>query len=674
MPFWWRRRNKRWYGRGYKRRYPARRRYKRRRFTYKKRRHRRATRRSRRRRKKVRRKKPTLLVRQWQPDSIVLCKIKGFDSIIWGSEGTQYLCCTSQLTEFTRSKYPGGGVFAVQLYSLQWLYDQWRLKNNIWTKTNLYKDLCRYLKVIFRFYRHRNVDFVVWYNRQPPFHIDKLTYMQFHPYMLLQRKNKIIIPSLATNPKGKPFKKKTIKPPKQMLSKWFFQQQFTHYDLLQIGASACSLSYPRISCCDENRMLTFFCLNPKFFSDTNWAQTPTGDNYYMPYALIPDLTFVSGPQNRPIEYKPKSEYIEKRPTVETELGRYYRSIDLTGGYFSPRVLGAWKVKIGTVENKPLPIVLARYNPAIDDGKGNKVWLATNITGHYNIPDKTPDFIIENQPLWLAFWGYYDFLKDSKGEGIFPVHFFVVKSPYIQTQQTEATEPFYCFIDPQIIQGKNQYDSPITYTEKHLWYPTVYWQTKTINAICSSGPYVPKLNNQTQSTWELATKYSFHFKWGGPQITDQPVDDPSRKNKYDVPDTIKEAVQVYDPAKNIAATMFHDWDYRRGCITGPAIKRMQENLPTDSSLESDTEQEPKAKKRRVVPTLHNPLKETEKIQACLLSLCEESTCQETQKEKSLHQLILQQQQQQQQLKHNLLTLIKDIKVKQRLLQLQTGVLE
>lgn len=61
------------------------------------------------------------------------------------------------------------------------------------------------------FYRHPHVDFVVWYNRQPPFEIEKETYMQYHPYMLMQQKHKIIIPSLATAPKGKYKKKKDYK-------------------------------------------------------------------------------------------------------------------------------------------------------------------------------------------------------------------------------------------------------------------------------------------------------------------------------------------------------------------------------------------------------------------------------------------------------------------------------
>nr|UHK05754.1 MAG: ORF1 [Torque teno midi virus] len=673
MPFWWGRRNKFWYGRNFrrkKRRFPKRRK---RRF-YRRTKYRRPARRRRRRRRKVRRKKKTLVVKQWQPDSIVLCKIKGYDSIIWGAEGTQFQCSTHEMYEYTRQKYPGGGGFGVQLYSLEYLYDQWKLRNNIWTKTNQLKDLCRYLKCVMTFYRHQHIDFVIVYERQPPFEIDKLTYMNYHPYMLLQRKHKIILPSQTTNPRGKLKKKKTIRPPKQMLSKWFFQQQFAKYDLVLIAAAACSLRYPRIGCCNENRMITLYCLNTRFYQDTEWGTTKQHPNYFKPYATInKSMIFVSNYGGKKTEYN-IGEWIEQDVPGEGNLARYYRSISKEGGYFSPKILQAFQTKIKSVDYKPLPIVLGRYNPAIDDGKGNKIYLQTIMNGHWGLPQKTPDYIIEEVPLWLGFWGYYNYLKQTRTEAIFPLHMFVVQSKYIQTQQTETPNNFWAFIDNSFIQGKNPWDSVITYSEQKLWYPTVAWQLKTINAICESGPYVPKLDNQTYSTWELATHYSFHFKWGGPQISNQPVEDPGNKNKYDVPDTIKEALQIVNPAKNIAATMFHDWDYRRGCITSTAIKRMQQNLPTDSSLESDSDSEPAPKKKRLLPVLHDPQKKTEKINKCLLSLCEESTCQEQETEENILKLIQQQQQQQQKLKHNLLVLIKDIKQKQRLLQLQTGVLE
>nr|UHK05786.1 MAG: ORF1 [Torque teno midi virus] len=669
MPFWWGRRRKFWYGR---RRYFKRKQYnkKRRRTLYRRRKHRRPTRRRRRRRRKVRRKKPTLIVRQWQPDSIVLCKIKGYNSLLWGAQGAQYMCCTNEQYEFTRSKYPGGGGFSAQLYSLQYLYDQWRLRNNIWTKTNQLKDLCRYLKTTMSFYRHPHVDFVVWYNRQPPFEIEKETYMQYHPYLLMQQKHKIIIPSLATQPKGKYKKKKTIKPPKQMLSKWFFVQQFAKYDLLLIVAAACSLRYPTISCCNENKMLTLFCINTNFYKSPNWILKPTDPTkYYQPYKNIPRYTYHATIN------KVKSDYnIEQEISKQTTTDKYYFSISKENGYFSQKILKATSITNGTQQVKPLPIVYGRYNPTIDDGKGNIVYLQSLTSDTWELPHTTPDFVIKDKPLWLAFWGYYSFLKYKYHEGIFPAHMFVVQSQYILTSNTEIPETLWAFIDPDFIDGKNPWGSLFTYTEQRLWYPTTDWQFKTINAICQSGPMVPKLDNQTYSTWELLTHYNFQFKWGGPQIHDQPVEDPKTKNKYDVPDTIKQAIQIYDPSKNIAATMFHNWDYRRGCITSTAIKRMQQNLPTDSDVSSDTESEPPHKRRRVQPVLHNPEEKTKKIHKCLLSLCEESTSPEAQEETNLLELIHQQQQQQKQLKHNLLTLIKDLKIKQNLLQLQTGVLE
>lgn len=575
--------------------------------------------------------------------------------------------------DYTRTKYPGGGVFAAQLYSLKFLYDQYKLQQNIWTRTNENKDLCRYLKAAFTFYRHPHVDFVIIYDRQPPFIITKETYMQYHPHSLMLRKHKIILPSYTTKPNGKYKKKKIIKPPKQMLNKWFFQQQFSKYDLVLLVASACSLRYPTIGCCNENRMITLHCLHPTWYHKTTWAQTVKNPAFYFPYdSFNPDLTFKGPKIKDPNGYKPFKTISDTEG--HTDTSKYYMSISMDKGFFSPQILTATSTTLGTAEYRPLPIVRGRYNPSIDDGRGNIVFLQSIITDTWHPPTKTDDFVIANQPLWKAFWGYWDYLKYRYHESIFPVHMFVVVSPYIYSEPTEFPVKYWAFIDIDFINGTAPWNSPLTYSEKTLYYPTCYWQQQTINAICQAGPFVPRLNNQTYSTWELLTKYSFHFKWGGPQVYNQPVEDPGNKDTYDVPDTIKQRIQILNPSKNIAATMFHDWDYRRGCITSTAIKRMQHNLETDSSVQSDSETEHPKKKRRVLPTLHDPDQKTKEINQCLLSLCEESTCQEPQEEKTLLELIQQQQQQQQELKHNLLILIRDIKRKQKYLQLQTGVME
>ena len=158
-----------------------------------------------------------------------------------------------------------------------------------------------------------------------------------------------------------------------MLSKWFFSEQFAHYDLLLLIASACSLRYPTIGCCNENRMITLYCLNTKFFTETDWAQAKTGSAYYKPYStLAEDLFFWSGSYTNPTKFNPTTGI--KEGTAESSIW-YYNSINKDKGYFNSRVLKAWKTTKGASGTvfKPLPLVLGRYNPAVDDGKGNVVF-------------------------------------------------------------------------------------------------------------------------------------------------------------------------------------------------------------------------------------------------------------------------------------------------------------
>ncbi len=96
----------------------------------------------------------------------------------------------------------------------------------------------------------------------------------------------------------------------------------------------------------------------------------------------------------------------------------------------------------------------------------------------------------------------------------------------------------------------------------------------INSFVESGPYIPKYAYLKESTWELGYKYTCYFKWGGPQVSEQPVQDPQKQGKYDVPDTISKAVQVCDPLKQTCKAMLRAWDYRHGHFGERAVKRMQ----------------------------------------------------------------------------------------------------
>lgn len=188
-----------------------------------------------------------------------------------------------------------------------------------------------------------------------------------------------------------------------------------------------------------------------------------------------------------------------------------------------------------------------------------------------------------------------------------------------------------------------------------------------------GPYIPKYNETKNSTWQCNYHYKFYFKWGGSYPPTPDAENPESKNVYPVPDKQQETVSIADPISETYEKVFKTWDYRRGSLTKTAIKRMQQDLSSDDSLSTDSTGCSYKKRRKTLPTLQDPKKENKEIQDCLLSLCEKSTWQEPPPDTNIFQLLQQQHQQQQQLKHNLLTLIADLKSTQRTMLHQTGYL-
>nr|UHK05248.1 MAG: ORF1 [Torque teno midi virus] len=652
MPFWWNRRRKPWYGRWRKRKT-----YRQRRRKYTRRRKpRRFTRRRRKRRRKykVRKKKKTIPIKQWQPDSIKKCKIKGHGFLVAGAQGSQAKCYTQQKELYTQPKAPGGGGFGCEKFTLEYLYREWQAHRNIWTASNDYKDLCRYTGCKISFYRHADIDFIVNYDRQPPFDIKKDTYYNIHPQSMMLAKHKRFILSAKTNPTGPVKTTLKIRPPKQLITKWFFQEEFAEYDLVKIQACATQLPYSIYGPNTQSPCLTIHALNTKFYQRHNWAQALT-------QAWLPYLTY---PTTNPLTFTDINNKTFK-PSLET----YYSSIAKDTGFFNPGVLQAVKVtQHSTQLFGERPLALGRYNPEDDRGIGNKVWFTSILSDNGWATPSDNDLIIVEEPLYIAFFGFADWISKAKGKvGYLETGMFVVQSPYIKVL-TPTTQKAWPILDYSFVQGKMPWDETLTDNDKKLWYPSYKKQQQIINAIIESGPYSPKLSNLKSSTWQLPYKYTFYFKWGGPSITDQTVQDPKGQEIYPVPDKLFERIQVADPERQKYLQMLRPWDYRRGHITPRALKRMSENIISDESDLSDTAETPQ-KKKKTTAQLQYKNQEQEEIQSCLLSLFEENTFQESD---NLRELINQQQQQQRQLKHNLIKLLNHLKQKQRLLQLHTGI--
>nr|UHK06341.1 MAG: ORF1 [Torque teno midi virus] len=667
MPYWWKRRNKPWFGRY--RRFRRNNYYKpkrrRRVRVYRRRRTKKLNRRRRRRRFKVRRKQQKIILKQWQPECIKKCKIKGLGTIVLGAEGTQYRCYTDYKYEWTNPKTPAGGGFGCELFTLKYLYSEYQAKNNIWTASNKYKDLCRYTGCRFTFYRHPHTDFVLAYDIQPPFTITKYTYMFLHPQLMLLRRHKKILLSTATKPNGRLTKKLKIKPPKQLVTKWMFQEDFAKYGLVAIAASACNFRYAWLGCCNENLIITLYYLQPGFYKNTEWAQFQSKG--YNPGNIG---TTQMATNNKYYYYKGNTSQIYTMNP--SDVNTYDDSVSLTG-WFRTEVLSAYKVQTNAgAELGMTPCGVIRYNPALDTGKNSKLWVVSVIAGHWKYP-KQDDLIMEGYPLWLMLYGYTSFLKQVKGDiAPFSSSMIVVQSDAIKRVRGLDTTGFYPILDFNFIQGKSPGGNTPILINNH-WYPTLYAQRESISQIINCGPYIPKYNENKESTWQCNYHYTFYFKWGGTYPPGPEAENPETKGTYPVPDKQQEAIQIDDPIKQKHQQIFKSWDYRRGSITKTAIKRMQENLSTDDSLSTDSTGCSSPKKKRMLPTLQDPKKENKEIQKALHSLYEESTCQEPQTSTDLFQLIQHQHHQQQQLKHSLLTLVADLKSKQRNLLHQAGYL-
>nr|UHM26782.1 MAG: ORF1 [Torque teno midi virus] len=671
MPFFWRRRNRYWgprhFRRRFKRRWSTRRRPLRRR-----RRHRRTLRRrKRRRRTKVRRKKKTITIKQWQPDSIRKCKIKGMGVLVLGAEGKQFVCYTNVRQSSTPSQAPGGGGFGCMQFSLGYLYEEYKFRNNIWTHTNINYDLCRYIHCRLTLYRHPETDFIIRYDRQPPFNIEPLTYIMCHPQNMLLAKHKIILLSKSSKPNGKLKKKVIIKPPKQMITKWFFQEHFSTAGLFQLSAAAANLQYSHIGCCNKNQMNTFFCLNLSFYQQGNWA-AHHGTVPYKPYPTCPTTLWYWDADNYTKDQMADTTFRAKHG-FQVKADTYEDSVSYDTGFFNTKVLTA---KMVTTDKDPashtgtLPVVVCRYNINKDTGKGNTIWLHSNLTTSYDKPTTDKTIIIQGMPIWMMLYGWPSYVQHVKNvPDFFLSYSLLMQSPAIEYASQPGQTPIVFPLDQTFVNGKPPYGQPLTYNDKIRWYPDIYNQLEIINNIVTTGPYVPKYSNTRNSTWELQYSYNFLFKWGGPEQTDQPIADPSSQPVYDALDKQSATIQIRNPANQKFETLLHPWDSRRGIIKKTALKRIYDNLSIDTDMQPD---DFTPKKRKITgPCLTAPETQDQEIKSCLHSLCEESTWQEAQEEKSLLQLIQQQREQQQQLKYNILKVISEMKEQQNLLKLQTG---
>lgn len=604
-PFYYRRRWKPRWRRGYRRFWPWR--------------TRKTLRRRHRRKRRVRRKLPFLTLKQWQPPHINKLCVKGLFCLLQAHK-TRYNHNYNQYqASIPAEGLPNGGGFSLIRFTLQALFEEHELAHNVWTKSNRNLPLFRYTGGIIKVYRPENIDLIVKFQYCYPMCCSKLLYTGSQPSIMMMSKGSKLIRCRKSMPNSKPYKKFKVRVPSQMQNKWYFQHTESSTGLLMIQASSASFDNYYTSSEAESSTITLYSLNTRIFQNMNFATTPT-------YGYIPKTGYTFWASNGDEKLKnlvwlgnsqiyQQGKKISDLGTTETTtqfkqtLQTYMQDSKNWGNIFVEDYLHKkWTIWRGT--QPPLQqfastthnytgnttpqeaglqktteelIITVRYNPFRDKGYNNNIYIIANYTD--NNDDLTPpeDIDIQNPgfPNWLSCFGFQDYLIKLGKKSKINEHWIMVwKSLYFEPQL-----PFYIFLDKWFLHGDSEELIGRTGWDAIHWYPQIQHQQGALNSLALCGPGAPKLGKTTLA--EAKIEYRFYFKVGGCGGPTEKITNPSAQPTYATPTNILEQHSLQSPEEPIE-TFLYQFDWRRGQITETAAKRITQDHSLRKHLFSDTE--------------------------------------------------------------------------------------
>ncbi|AXQ66385.1 MAG: hypothetical protein [Anelloviridae sp.] len=660
----------------------------------------------------VRRKKKKLTLKIWQPQNIRKCRIRGLlPMLICGHGRSAYNYAIHSDDKTTQQESFGGGLSTVS-FSLKVLFDQNQRGLNRWSTSNDQLDLARYLGCTFWFYRHKKTDFIVQYDISSPFKLDKNSSPSYHPFMLMKAKNKVLIPSFDTKPKGREKIKLRIQPPKMFIDKWYTQEDLCPVILVSFAVSAASFTHPFCSPLTNNPCITFQVLKEFYYSamgygtpettmNTIWNTLYTTATFYQSH-LTPqfirmptknpdntdnsdassfntwvDSNFKTGklvkynyPQYSPnreklkqlreyyFRWETKTDGVAVRPTWTTPTINWY---EYHIGMFSPIFLSPYR---SADLEFPRAYQDVTYNPLTDKGVGNRMWFQYNTKIDTQFEARSCKCVLEDMPLYAMAYGYSDFLEQEIGEyqHLEANGFVCVICPYTTPPMYNKNNPEqgYVFYDSQWGNGKwidGTGFVPIYWMTR--WRIELMFQKKVLTDIAMSGPfsYPDELKNTV-----LTAKYRFDFKWGGNLFHQQTIRNPCKPEESSAGRFPRE-VQVVDPNTMGPRFVFHSWDWRRGFLSDKALKRMFEK-PLDTEGFTATPKRP-----RIFPPTEGQLAREQKEQEEGSDSQEESSLtslEEVPEETQLRVHLRKQLRQQRSIRHQLRTMF------QQLVKTQAGL--
>lgn len=605
------------------------------------------------------------------------------------------------------SNGPYGGGMTTTKFTLRILYDEHLRHLNYWTVSNEDLDLCRYLGGTFYAYRHPTVDFIIQIHTSPPFLDTPLTGPSIHPGMLMLTKNKILIPSLKTRPSRKHKVKIKFRPPKLFQDKWYPQSELCDTTLLTVFATACDLQFPFGSPLTNNPCVNFQVLGSAYKRHLSILpdKLSTYENHYdnnlynnvQLYQTFQTIAQIK-PSAQESDFSPTwqncqntnkldssgnnqntcndtwyfgktytnnitqaAKKIRKKYLAATRSalpllqGHGHELLEYHTGIYSSIFLSAGRTYFETT-GAYTDII---YNPLVDKGIGNKVWLDPLTKEDAVLNRKQAKVLLEDLPIWAALFGYTEFAAKYTGDSAISANYrLTIRCPYTDPMLVDRNNEDQGFVPYSKNFGNGKMpggSSNVPLTMRIKWYPILFHQLELMEELVQSGPFAYRGD---EKLCVLAIKYNFRWKWGGNPVSHQIVRNPCKGGSS----TRREprSIQAVDPKYVTPTLSFHSWDFRRGLFGKASIERMSRESETNVYSTGPPRKRPK---RDTDPydsqQEENSISRHLQLQPWVHSSQEAQSEEETQVPENLQEQLLQQLREQQQLRIHLQSLASQV---------------
>lgn len=479
----------------------------------------------------MRRKRKTLVWRQWQPQNIRKCRIRGIIPILICGHGRGARNYALHSDDITPQNTPFGGGLSTTSWSLKVLYDQHTRGLNRWSASNESLDLARYNGCSFTFYRDKKTDFIVTYDTSAPYKLDKYS-CYYQSFLTTQ-----FIAKITRTPDGQPVS--TFSPP-------------TSFPGTTVTKSSIE---------SFNQWVTST-------GTTGWLTNANQHFHFCNYK--PDATKLKWLRQYYFDWE-TYKLADVKPDGLTPSVNWY---EYRIGLFSPIFLSPFR---SSSLDFPRAYQDVNYNPLVDKGVGNIIWFQYNTKPDTQLSVPSCKCVIEDKPLWAAFYGYSDFVQQEIGDytDAEAVGFVCVICPYTKPPLKNPDNPMQGFIFYDSLFGNGKWIDgtghvPLYWQSR--WRPEMLFQENTMRDITLSGPFSYK---DDYKNCVLTCKYKFNFRFGGNLLHEQTIRNPCPTDGHPSTGRQPRDVQVVDPIKVGPRFVFHSWDWRRGYLSPAALKRIGE---------------------------------------------------------------------------------------------------